>query len=285
MREAGIPARRGALAGAGRKALVLMLLTAAAGIFTFPFLWSLSISLQPSGDVFRWPIRIIPDPLTFDNYRRLWTEMPFARWFLNSAFVASAVTAANLFLDALAGYVFARLRFPGRNTLFALLLGTLMVPAHVTLIPKFMLVNALGLVNTYAALIAPAMVQVVGIFLMRQFYESVPRQLDEAALIDGCTRFQVFWKVLLPLSRPALAALGIYSFQGNWNEFLWPLVVSISGDRFTLPVGLAMFRSEHKVEWTLLMAGSLLIALPTLAVFLAFQRLFVQGAVTSGLKE
>jgi multiple sugar transport system permease protein len=276
--------RRGALDKL-RTALVLALLLGAAGLFVFPFLWSLSISLQASGDVFRWPLRLIPDPLTFDNYRRLWTEIPFARWLVNSALVALAVTASNLFFDALAGYVFARLEFPGRRIGFALLLGTLMVPSHVTLVPKFMLVNALGLANTYTALIAPAMVQVVGIFLMKQFFESVPRQLDEAARIDGCTRFQVFWKVLLPLSRPALAALGIYSFQGNWNEFLWPLVVATTSDRFTLPVGLAMFRSEHRVEWPMLMAGAIVIALPTLLVFLAFQRLFVQGAMGSGLKE
>lgn len=268
-----------------RKAFLLALLIPAAGFFTFPFLWSLSISLQPGGDVFRWPLRLIPETVTFEHYRRLWTEIPFARWLLNSTLVALTATGANLFLDALAGYVFARLRFPGRDALFAMLLGTLMVPSHVTLVPRFMLVNALGWVNTYPALIAPALVQVVGIFLMKQFFESVPRQLDEAALIDGCSRFQVFWKVLLPLSRPALAALGIYSFQGHWNEFLWPLVVSTTSDRFTLPVGLAMFRYEYQVEWPLLMAGSILIALPTLILFLVFQRLFIQGAVASGLKE
>lgn len=268
-----------------RKALLLILLIPASALFTFPFLWSLSISLQPGGDVFRWPLQLVPESVTFEHYRRLWTEMPFARWLFNSSLVALVTTGANLFLDALAGYVFARLKFPGRKALFALLLGTLMVPSHVTLVPRFMLMNALGWVNTYPALIAPALVQVVGIFLMKQFFESVPRQLDEAALIDGCSRFQVFTKVLLPLSRPALAALGIYSFQGNWNEFLWPLVVSTTSDRFTLPVGLAMFRYEYQVEWPLLMAGSILIALPTLILFLAFQRLFIQGAVASGLKE
>ncbi|WP_202901185.1 carbohydrate ABC transporter permease [Methylocaldum szegediense] len=264
---------------------VLALLLVAAGVFTLPFLWSLSISFQPPGDVFRWPIKLVPDPFTLENYRRLWTEIPFARWLLNSAGVALAVTSANLFFDALAGYAFARLRFPGRNVLFTLLLATLMVPAHVTLVPKFMLLNALDLVNTYTALVAPAMVQVVGIFLMKQFFESLPRQLEEAAFIDGCNRFQVFWRVVLPTSKPALAALGIYTFQGNWNEFLWPLVVATTSDRFTLPVGLAMFRYEFRVEWTLLMAGAVLIALPTLIIFLVFQRLFIQGIATSGLKE
>jgi multiple sugar transport system permease protein len=159
-----------------------------------------------------------------------------------------------------------------------------MVPSHVMLVPKFMLLNAFGLINTYTGLIAPAVVQVVGLFLMKQFFESIPRQLEEAARIDGCNRFQIFWKVVLPLSKPALAALGIYTFQGNWNEFLWPLVVSTTSDMFTLPVGLAMFRYEFKVEWTMLMAGSMLITLPTLIIFLTFQRLFIQGVATTGLK-
>lgn len=267
-----------------RKSALLALLFLAAGIFTLPFLWSLSISFQPPGDVFRWPIRLIPDPATLHNYIRLWTEMPFARWLFNSTCVALAVTASNLFLDALAGYVFARLRFPGRNLLFALLLATLMVPSHVTLVPKFMLLNALGLIDTYTALIAPALVQVVGIFLMKQFFETIPSSLEEAARLDGCNRFQVFWKVILPLSRPALVALGIYTFQGTWNDFLWPLVVATTRDMFTLPVGLAMFRSEFRVEWTMLMAGSILIALPTLILFLVFQRLFIQGVATTGVK-
>jgi ABC-type glycerol-3-phosphate transport system permease component len=267
-----------------RKVATLALLLVATGLFTLPFLWSLSISFQPPGDVFRWPIKLIPDPATLQNYERLWTEIPFARWLFNSSYVTLTVTAANLFLDALAGYAFARLRFPGRNVLFALLLATLMVPSHVVLVPKFMLLNAFGLVNTYTALIAPATVQVVGLFLMKQFFESIPRQLEEAARIDGCNRFQVFWRVVLPLSKPALAALGIYTFQGNWNEFLWPLVATTTSDMFTLPVGLAMFRYEFKVEWTMLMAGSMLIALPTLIIFLVFQRLFIEGVATSGLK-
>ena len=267
-----------------RRVATLALLIVATGLFTLPFLWSLSISFQPPGDVFRWPIKLIPDPATLRNYERLWTEIPFARWLFNSSYVTLTVTAANLFLDALAGYAFARLRFPGRNVLFALLLATLMVPSHVVLVPKFMLLNAFGLVNTYTALIAPATVQVVGLFLMKQFFESIPRQLEEAARIDGCNRFQVFWRVVLPLSKPALAALGIYTFQGNWNEFLWPLVATTTSDMFTLPVGLAMFRYEFKVEWTMLMAGSMLIALPTLIIFLVFQRLFIQGVATSGLK-
>jgi multiple sugar transport system permease protein len=267
-----------------RKVATLALLIVATGLFTLPFLWSLSISFQPPGDVFRWPITLIPDPATLRNYERLWTEIPFARWLFNSSCVTLTVTAANLFLDALAGYAFARLRFPGRNVLFALLLATLMVPSQVVLVPKFMLLNAFGLVNTYTALIVPATVQVVGLFLMKQFFESVPRQLEEAARIDGCNRFQVFWRVVLPLSKPALAALGIYTFQGNWNEFLWPLVATTTSDMFTLPVGLAMFRYEFKVEWTMLMAGSMLIALPTLIIFLVFQRLFIQGVAMSGLK-
>lgn len=268
----------------GRRAGALALLSLATLVFTVPFIWSLSISLQLPGDVFRWPIELWPDPVTLQNYRRLWTEIPFGRWLFNSASVAVVVTASNLLLDALAGYAFARMQFPGRRILFVLFLATLMVPGHVLLVPQFMLLNAFGLVNTYTGLVAPHVVQVFGIFLMKQFFESVPVELEEAARIDGCSRFRTFWSVILPISGPALAALAIYTFQGNWNGFLWPVVVTTTSDMFTLPVGMAMFRYEFKVEWTMLMAGSMLIAFPMLVIFLVFQRHFIQGTATTGLK-
>lgn len=267
-----------------RRAGALLLLALATLVFTLPFLWSLSLSFQPPGDVFSWPIKLWPDPATLQNYRRLWTEIPFGRWLFNSAFLAGLVTLANLFFDALAGYAFARLRFPGRRVLFVLFLATLMVPGHVLLVPQFMLLNAFGLINTYTGLVTPHLVQVFGIFLMKQFFESIPEELEEAARIDGCSRFRTFWSVILPVSTPALAALAIYTFQGNWNGFLWPVVVTTTRDMFTLPVGMAMFRYEFKVEWTMLMAGSILIALPMLLIFLTFQRYFIQGTATTGLK-
>lgn len=252
--------------------------------FVLPYLWSASISFQPPGDVFKWPIKLIPDPATLENYRRLWTEIPFGRWFLNSSIIVVVVTACNLFLASLAGYAFARLKFPGRNLIFYAFLATLMIPGHVTLAPKFMLLNEFGMINSYQGLILPSIVQVFGIFLMKQFFETLPRELEEAARIDGLSPFQTFLHVVLPISRPALVALGIYTFQGNWNDFLWPVIVTTTQDMYTLPLGMAMFRYEFKVEWTMLMAGSVLLSLPMLIIFITFQRLFIQNAAASGLK-
>ena len=267
-----------------RRALGFGFVLVASVFFILPYLWSLSISFQPPGDVFAWPIKLMPDPGTLENYRRLWTEIPFGRWLFNSAVVAALVTVSNLFFASLAGYAFARLEFPGKKVIFYAFLATMMVPGHVTLAPKFMLLNAFGMINTYQGLIVPGLVQVFGIFLMKQFFENLPKELEEAAIIDGLTRFQIFWYVVLPVSRPALVALGIYTFQGNWNDFLWPVIVTTTQDMYTLPLGMAMFRYEFKVEWTVLMAGSVLLSLPMLIIFVVFQRLFIQTAVSSGLK-
>nr|WP_070959308.1 carbohydrate ABC transporter permease [Hyphomonas sp. Mor2] len=260
------------------------LLIIATLIFLSPFIWSISLSFQEPGDVLRWPVKLIPDPATLENYVRLFTELSFPRWLFNSLLIVLVVTACNLFFDALAGYAFARMRFPGKDLIFMAFLATLMVPGHVTLVPKFMLLNEFGWINTYQGLIAPGIVQVFGIFLMKQFFESVPRELEEAARIDGCSRFETFYKVVLPISKAPLVALGIYTFQGNWNDFLWPVIVTTTPDMYTLPMGMAMFRYEFKVEWTMLMAGSVFIALPMLIIFLSFQRLFIQSAASSGLK-
>ena len=267
-----------------RKVVSFVIVVVAAIAFTFPYIWSVSLAFQPSGDVFAWPIKLIPDPATLENFKRLWTEIPFARWLTNSAVIVITVTVCNLFLSSLAGYAFARLQFPGRNIIFYAFLATLMMPGHVTLAPKFMLLNQFGLINTYAGLIMPSVVQVFGIFLMKQFFESLPRELEEAAKVDGLNPFETFWHVVLPVSRPALVALGIYTFQGNWNDFLWPVIVTTTQDMYTLPLGMAMFRYEFKVEWTMLMAGSVLMSLPMLIIFITFQRLFIQNAASSGLK-
>lgn len=253
-------------------------------LFILPYIWSLSISFQPEGDVFAWPIKLLPDPVTTENYQRLWTEIPFGQWLLNSTIVVIIVTTANLFFASLAGYAFARMKFPGKNLIFYAFLSTMMIPGHVTLAPKFMLLNEFGLINTYAGLIMPGIVQVFGIFLMKQFFESLPVELEEAARIDGLTRFQTFMQIVLPVSKPALVALGIYTFQGNWNDFLWPVIVTTTQDMYTLPLGMAMFRYEFKVEWTMLMAGSVLLSLPMLIIFITFQRLFIENAAASGTK-
>ena len=261
---------------------LLLFMTA---IYIGPFLFSLSISFNAEQDVFSWPIKIIPEHWTLGNYQRVWQDLPFGQWLFNSVFITIIQTITNVFFASLAGFAFARLEFPGKNILFAVLLGSLMIPGIVLLVPKFIILNEFYLINTYAGLTLPGLVTVVNIFLMKQFFETIPKDLEEAALIDGCSYFRIFWQIFLPVSKPALAAVAIYTFQGSWNEFMWPVIVTTTRDMFTLPVGMAFLKNEFSVQWPLLMAGTILISLPTLAIFLIFQRYFVQGVASAGLKE
>ena len=262
--------------------VLLLIMTA---IYIGPFLFSLSISFNAEKDVFSWPIKLIPEHLTFKNYEEVWKELPFAQWLVNSSLITFIQTISNVFFAALAGFTFARLEFPGKKIIFNVLLASLMIPGIILLVPKFLVLNEFRLINTFAGLILPGLVSVVNIFLMKQFYETIPKDLEEAALIDGCSYFRIFWQIFLPISKPALAAVAIYSFQGSWNEFLWPVIATTTSSMYTLPVGMASLRHEFSVQWPLLMAGTILISLPTLAIFLIFQRYFVQGIASAGLKE
>ncbi len=261
---------------------LLLLMTA---IYIGPFLFSLSISFNAEQGVFEWPIKLIPGKWTLGNYQAVWQDLPFSQWLFNSVLITTIQTIANVFFAALAGFAFARLDFPFKNLLFSILLGSLMIPGIILLVPKFIILNELYLINTYAGLTLPGLVSVVNIFLMKQFFETIPKDLEEAALIDGCSYFRIFWQIFLPVSKPALAAVAIYTFQGSWNEFMWPVIVTTTRDMFTLPVGMAFLKNEFSVQWPLLMAGTILISLPTLAIFLIFQRYFVQGVASAGLKE
>lgn len=258
----------------------LLLMTA---IYIGPFLFSLSISFNAEKDVFNWPIRLLPERWTLANYFEVWDDK-FGRWLFNSAFITAIQTICNVFFSALAGFAFARLRFPGRQLLFSILIASLMIPGIILLVPKFIILNEVNLINSYPGLILPGLVGVVNIFLMKQFFETIPKDLEEAALIDGCSYFRMFWQIFIPISKPALAAVAIYTFQGSWNEFLWPVIVSTTSDMFTLPVGMAFLKNEFTVNWPVMMAGTILISLPTLAIFLFFQKYFVQGVASAGLK-
>lgn len=268
-----------------KEILLYAILIALTLIFIGPFFTSFSLSFQEPGNVFKWPIKFLPDKVTFQNYKDIWTVVPFPRWLINSTFIAIIVTCCNLFFATIAGYTFARLHFRGKNFIFMLFLASLMVPAHVTMVPQFILLNEFNLINTYQGMFLPKLAQVFGIFLMKQFFESVPKELEDAAEIDGCSKFKILWRIIVPISKPALVALGIYTFQGNWNEFLWHLIVTTTRDMFTLPVGMAYFRHEFQVDWTILMAGVILMAVPTLTIFLIFQRYFIQGIAATGIKE
>lgn len=268
-----------------QKLLFFAVLFTTAALYLGPFLFSVSISFNARKDVFEWPIELIPGQTTLENYASVWRDLPFARWLVNSVIVTLIQTVANVFFSALAGFAFARLYFPGKNVIFALLLSSLMIPGIILLVPKFIILNEMHLVNTYAGLILPMLITIPNIFLMKQFFETIPRDLEEAALIDGCSYFRIFWQIFLPISTPALAAVAIYTFQGSWNEFLWPVIATYSKDMYTLPVGMATLRDELQTNWPMLMAGTILVSLPTLLIFLVFQRYFVQGVASSGSKE
>ncbi len=249
-----------------------------------PFLLMLSISLQPPGADIMDAGFLTHGNLHWENYRRAWDETRFNRALFNSAFVTLAVTAGQVVTSSLAAYAFARLVFLGRDKIFLGYLATLMIPSTVTVIPSFILMRELGWINTYYALIIPAIFSAYGTFMLRQFFMGIPRELEEAAIIDGCTAWGVYWHVVMPLSKPALSALSILTFMGAWRSFMWPLMVTYSDDMFTLPVALARFREMFGVQWGLLMAGSMIMIVPMLIVFIFGQRYFIEGIQVGAVK-
>src|SRR5215212_851311 len=259
------------------------LLIAGSVIMLLPFAWMLSTSLKLPPDIFTYPPVWIPNPIAWQNYTKTVTVMPFGRFYLNSLIVTTGVTLLQLLTSSLAAFAFARMRFPGRNALFLLYLATLMIPFQVTMIPNFILVRALGWYDTYQALILPPAFSAFSTFLLRQYFLGIPRDLDEAARMDGASSFRIWWSIILPLSGPVLAALAIFVSLNSWNDFLWPLIVTNSPEMRTLPVGLSTFQGQFKVEWNLLMAGSVIAMLPLLTVYIIAQRWFIRGIAMSGI--
>jgi multiple sugar transport system permease protein len=252
--------------------LVNGVLLAAAVLTLFPLLWMVSVSLMPAGAASALPPPLVPEAPTLANYRQLFAAQHMGRYFVNSAVVAGAATALALLFNGLAGYAFAKLRFRGRDALLRLMVAALLIPAQVTMIPLFGLMRALGLVNTYAAVVVPAMASVFGIFLVRQYALSIPDELLDAARIDGAGEWRIFRSVVLPLLRPILVTLGVFTFLGTWNDFMWPLIVLSDRDMMTLPVALAGMSREHVQDNELMMAGSVLTVIPVLELFLVMQR-------------
>jgi|tagenome__1003787_1003787.scaffolds.fasta_scaffold20894605_2 multiple sugar transport system permease protein len=250
-----------------------------------PFIWMLLGSFRPDRELKEVPPSWLPQHPTLSNYTDLLSTGNFPQYFLNSAVVAIAVTVGNLLFCSMLGYAFAKLSFPGKRPLFAVVLATLMVPGVVTFVPLFVLVSNLGMANSFAGLIFPFLAGPFGVFLMRQFMMGLPDELIDAARVDGAGEWRIFTRVIMPLCKPALATLGILTFLTSWNNFLWPLVVAQSDDRYTLPVGLAIYAiGENKADYGLLMAGSVVIVAPILLVFIALQRFFVQGIAMTGIK-
>lgn len=266
--------------------LSYLLLTVAALFMLLPFLWTVSSSLKTPTQILAWPPEWIPRPAAWGNYTRAYTVLPLGRFLLNSAFLSILVPSLQVMVASLAAYAFARLRFPGRDALFLLYLGTLMIPGHVTLIPNFIVIRHFGWVNSYLALIIPPIfggTTVFGTFLLRQYFMTIPYELEEAACIDGCNRWISFTRIVLPNSKPALATFAIIAFKNEWNAFLWPLVAVDDYQKMPIQVGLAYFRSLAETQWGVALAGTTIALVPMIVVFLIGQKYFFKGMVQSGL--
>ena len=259
-------------------------LIAGAIVMVFPIYWMFATAVRPHPEIFEAIARLLPSSISWNNFRAVLARYPTLTWVDNSVIIAIAAVALTVFINLLCGYTFAKFRFPGRNVLFFAILGALMVPIQVILVPEFLIVSWLGLLNTHLGVILPRAAEAFGIFMVRQFMVSVPDELLEAARLDGAGEFTVFFRIVLPLSKPIIAVLVIFTFMWRWNDFAWPLVALTDQDMFTLPLGLNLLRGEVNPDWGNVMALALLSLLPMLLIFLAFQRYLVQGIASTGLK-
>jgi len=268
------------------KQVVFHLLIYAAALATLaPFIWMVLTSFKDLSEILVYPPQWLPSRFELNNYVNAFLAAPFDRFYFNSFFVAAAVTIGQLITCSMAAFAFARLQFWGRDVLFFIFLGTMMIPGQVTMIPSFMMLYWLGWIDSYKALIVPGLASAFGTFLLRQFFLTIPRDLEDAAYIDGCSRFGVLWRIILPLAKPALATLAIFTFMGVFNDFLWALIVVNSEEMRTVQLGLAIFRDRYTTEWDKLMAGSVTATLPILLIFFFAQKYFIKGITLSGLKE
>ncbi|MCU0535086.1 MAG: carbohydrate ABC transporter permease [Hydrococcus sp. Prado102] len=251
----------------------------------FPFAWALSASFKPLDEIVVGGLNLIPENFTFNNYETIFIKSPlFGRWFLNSIFVAIFVTGFNLLFNSMAGYALARINFPGQTLFFGIIVAILLVPAQVTLIPSYLILKHLGWLNTYQGLILPNAANATFIFMMRQFFVNFPKELEEAAALDGLSRWETFLQVVLPLAKPALAAQTIFIFMSSWNNFLMPLIIVSSPEMFTLPLGLNTFKGLYISYWNYIMAASMVFTLPALVIYAFFNRYFVSGMLFTGTK-
>jgi len=284
------PERFPAFPGSGRRGRRLpfsawhLLLAPVAAVMLVPLVWMVVISLETKTQAQSFPPVLVPSSLHFNNYSDTWNTVPFGDFFLNSALYSLATVAGNLLFCSLAAYAFARIRFFGSNVLFVVLLATLMVPFQVLLIPTFLIVKKLGMVDSVGGLIMPNLCSAFGIFMLRQFFRTLPIELEEAARIDGTSRLGILFKIVLPLSKPALATLAIIQFMWSWNDFLWPLIIIDSASHAPLQLGLSTLQGAHATEWNLLMAGTVMSQIPMLAAFLFAQRWFVRSVAFTGIK-
>lgn len=264
--------------------LVYLTLTLIAVTMVGPFLWMVSTAIKPLEEVYVYPPKLIPSRLSFSNLQEVMRIIPIFRYLLNTAYLAVVGTILQIVVSAMAAYSFARLNFPGRDALFFLFLGTMMIPGAVTMIPTFIIMKIFGWMDSYNALIIPSLASAFGTFLLRQFFLTIPNEMEDAARIDGASRIRFFLTILIPLSVPALVTLFIFNFLGRWNAFMWPLLIIRTQSKFTIQLGLAMFRSEWTQSTHLMMTATTISVIPLLIVFIVGQKYFVQGVVMSGIK-
>ena len=268
-----------------RRTLSHLLLLIGCAVMALPFIWMFLSSLKTDPEIFVFPPRWLPETPQWSNYRTVMESMPFGWFIFNSFKIATLAMIGQVLSCSLAAYAFARIRFPGRETVFVIWLACLMIPYQVNLIPQYLLFRSFGWLDTHYPLIVPNFFGgVFGTFLLRQFFLTIPNELEDAARIDGCRRFGIYWRIFLPLAKPALATLGVFVFMSNWNNLLGPVVYLSSYEKMTLTVGLAFFRGQYTTQWALLMAGAVISVIPIILIYAAAQQYFVRGVVLSGLK-
>jgi multiple sugar transport system permease protein len=249
-----------------------------------PLAWMLSASLMPQGEATAFPPRLIPSRITFEHYCDLFTRLSLGRAFFNSVLVSGIGTGCSLLFNSMAGYAFAKLRFRGRDRIFALLLASLAIPAQVAMLPLFLLLKSLGLINTYAGVLVPYVATIYGLFLVRQFMTSIPDDLLAAARVDGASELRIYWSIVMPVARPVLATLAIFTFMSAWNDFMWPLIILTDDDRYTLPVAVASLVGERALDMELMMASSVVTIVPVLTMFFVLQKQYIAGMMAGSVK-
>lgn len=267
-----------------RRVLLYIMLILIAVIMVVPFLWMLSTSLKTQYDAVKIPPVWIPDPPQWENYVKLFTEQPMSQFMLNTIKIVFFVVLGQLFFSSLAAYSFARISFKGRNVVFFFYIATLMVPGQVTMIPTYLMFAKAGLTDNHLALILPAFFSAFGVFLLRQFFMSLPRELEEAAEIDGCNPFMTYWRIMLPLVVPAMLTLGVFTLMNTWNDYMGPLIYLSSPEKYTMTLGIAYFKGVYTTQWNLVMAGSIVSVVPILIAYLCAQKYFIEGIAFSGVK-
>lgn len=275
--------KKSKLAGISGKTLFYIITIGYAIIALFPFAWSIYTSLRPTTEAYKMTLDF--SNLSLASYKDMLTNLPILRWYFNSTVVAIAVTGLSVIVNSMAGYALARIKFPGRNVMFFLIVGIMMIPGQITMIPTYMILSKMGLVNTYTGLIIPFIFSAFNVFMMRQFFLSLPVSLEEAAELDGMSRLGIFFKIALPLARPALTTITIMTFMGSWNNFLFPNLLTTSQEMYTLTVGMASLNNQYYSFPNQTMAGAMFLSIPMIIFFLVFQRFFIEGSAHSGGKE